>query len=236
MPTPSHVYQFSSLSSREAHILDLMIFTSLRGRIAIVGTAAVTFALLLAGCSGSPVASPVPRQTAASLPASEADDLWNFYVGDDSFAERPQVVRVRYVSPAESAQVRVDCLLEQGFPDAHVTDDGGSTGGVIPEAQEEAFGVASYVCALRYPMDPAYSEPLTVDQLSELYDYYVGTLTPCIESRNIPVSEPPSRTAFIDNYQHDPWTPYLDTVGAVDQQMNGIFSECPQWPSGFYGY
>lgn len=123
-----------------------------------------------------------------------------------------------------------------GFPDVSVTPDGGLTSGVVPTAQGEAFAVARYVCSVQYAIDPKYSQPLTDTDLGKLYDYYLSTLIPCIEANGFEIPDPPSRATFIDTYLDTAWNPYAQIDGFSQAQWDKLNQDCPQWPSGFYGF
>lgn len=116
--------------------------------------------------------------------------------------------------------------------------DGGITTGNLPPAQEESFNLAMFTCMAQYPLDPKYSATLTDDRLGVLYEYYVKTLTPCLEAQGYSVTPAPSKSTFIDTYYDKTWTPYVDLNNAfvgTQAEWDRINGACPQWPENFFG-
>lgn len=146
-------------------------------------------------------------------------------------AELPDVTIVRKVTPDESARVVATCLTDLGFP-AEPQADGGIKHSEINAAQEEAMFVAMYECRSRYPTDPVYLQPLTDSQTESLYRYFVGTLTECVESFGVAVSETPSLTRFAETLgTPDMWSPYQFVDGSAEARTDDILRQCPQLPA-----
>jgi hypothetical protein len=196
----------------------------------------------LTGCStAAPHAQP-PKLAAMSstekdrLNAVHLNESWTELVSQFPNAEKPNPVptRVRYVTLDDWPQANASCLTDQGFA-ATVSPDGGVGTHVAP-GQEEASALATYVCDVEYPIDPKFNEPLVKSQLAYLYSYYVSELTPCLQKAGFSVPDAPSLQTFEDTYNSsNPWAPYAEVKVSGDK-MTRINKECPQTPTGLYGY
>lgn len=145
-------------------------------------------------------------------------------------AELPQVEIVRLVTAEEWPKIVATCTTEAGFR-AEASADGGVSMEVEDPAQEEAMWVANYVCKAQYPIDPKYQEPLDQAQIDWVYRYYVDELSPCIESYNFPVDDPPSETVFRQNLGSDrSWHPYDHVTHVGDELLTELLTTCPQEP------
>lgn len=70
-------------------------------------------------------------------------------------------------------------------------------------------------------------------RLTALYEYYVTTLTPCLEGRGHEVSEPPPLDEFLDQFETDPWVPFAEAADETAGDPEAWFlleSSCPQTP------
>ncbi|TDD65397.1 hypothetical protein E1262_25300 [Jiangella aurantiaca] len=157
--------------------------------------------------------------------ADEAESL--------GIADPPEVDPIRFIRIDEYGPTLADCITDEGFP-AEAEGASGIAFGEIPQAQAEAFALAQYTCAARYPVHPRYSRPFTDEQLSALYDYFVNDLVPCLEREGFGTANPPSRETFIATYS-DPeraWVPYaeLDVIGQAGgpEGEAAINETCPQ--------
>jgi hypothetical protein len=191
--------------------------------------------------STTPTATPTPTSSTTVGPTTdeeELDALWTMYV-ERQFPDetRPDVQLIRYTSPRELAALKVECLNSAGFPDVTLTPDNAIAYGPVPPEQELAFGLASYTCAAQYLVDPIYRVPLSAEQLGELYDYYLSGLIPCLADRGYPTTDVPSKGTFVANYASEGWNPYQQSAPLMAQdEWTRVNQECPQWPSGFYGF
>jgi hypothetical protein len=199
----------------------------------------VTLTLALSSCAAAPLGLSDETPSPAHTPLSEQqqrDKLWHELTREYPEAKQPEVEFVRHLQQDEWATVQSGCMAEQGFPDVKPTPDGGLSFGDVPDSQGEAFWTSRYICFLKFPLDPKYSGPLTEDRLKVLYDYYVSSLIPCLEAEGYAISDPPSKSVFIDQYQEASWSPYLDAMNPSSQQeWYRINAACPQWPVDFYG-
>jgi hypothetical protein len=190
----------------------------------------------VAGCT----VSSTPEEDRFGVPemsAEEADRLVDIQLESrraDLLSRFPDAViqdvdRIRFVTPEEWPQAIADCLTEQGF-EASVSRDGGVETSYTAE-QEEPTELARYGCNAKYPVHPKYSQPLNEAQLKYLYDYYVNTLTACLEAEDISVSEAPSFSSFLDADESERWFPYR----SIDRYSPELEEKCPQSPSGLHG-
>ena len=213
----------------------------------IVFRAAVSVvALTLAGCAavGSPgTVEPTPQSSAAAPVSSgseqdQLDGYWGFVTSQFPNAVRPEVARIRFVTPEEWPQTQADCLHESGFPDVVVLPDGGIEPEGLTDAQMESYLMARYTCTAMYPIDPKFTAPLTPEQIGAVYDYYLDDLIPCLEAEGYAVPEPPSRALFLDTYLTDQWQPYTEVFTGANVSQDEFYrvsQKCPQWPSDLYG-
>ncbi|MEP6478088.1 MAG: hypothetical protein ABJB03_01750 [Rhodoglobus sp.] len=163
---------------------------------------------------------------------------WDLVLEHYPDAARPDVTLVRHVSLDERGAVIVDCLSEQGFP-------GGTAGPLgtyqiqdIPLEQDEAFMIATYVCDMKYPLDPKYEQPLTDSQLIALYAYLRDSLAPCLIALGFDIPPRPSEQTFVDTYRETGgWPIYEGVASAVsdEAEWNAVNQQCPQVPPDLYG-
>lgn len=151
-------------------------------------------------------------------------------------ADVPEVDRVRFVDLNEHPQAMADCLTSEGFV-SEADVEAGSYSVSAPAGQEISLAVATYVCSLRYPINPRSTMPLNDDQIRFLYEYYVQVATPCLAEEGYDVPPPPSLQTFIGSYEQGVWQPYALVVEAAtsDEEWQRINRLCPQTPSGLYG-
>ncbi|MCS5729576.1 hypothetical protein N1031_07365 [Herbiconiux moechotypicola] len=139
----------------------------------------------------------------------------------------PDVEVVRYIAEDEYGQVRAQCLTDAGFPTT-AGDDGG-LGGSFTRDRAQEHALANYVCAAKFPLDPKYQVPLTADQVSVLYDYFVDALIPCLVDHGHMIGEPPTREGFFRDFAEGrQWTPYLDL--GRDAALSELEKACPSVP------
>ena len=203
--------------------------------------AIVALAAVLTGCTTIPSSTP-DTPTSSSASAEDANARLAFDQGvklDALLAQYPQAVipdakLVRTVTLEEWPTTMAQCLTDQGFPST-VVDGGVSSTNIV--GQEEAKEVARYVCNVEYALDPKFNQPLTASQLDQLYEYYTGDLTNCLEANGQEVAAPPSRQLFGEAFNTiDSWSPYLSVAGSVSaDEWTELNKACPQVPEGLYG-
>lgn len=214
------------------------------GRIRSVGSAvlrlltAVMIGLVLTGCTAgeSVETSPDISAEAETLVSAANDQRWDALAARYPEVVRPQVKIERLISLEEWAEVQAACLMDLGF-EVSTTGDGGIVSDTVPPDQAEPYAVAQYRCEARYPVDPRFVAPLTRDEVGELYDYWTGELTACLESSGQFVEPAPSRAKFVDEYLDagPTWSPYSAVRESAGQTWQEINEECPQVPIGFRG-
>ncbi len=184
----------------------------------------VVLLLLVSGCASQPPAvdTGIDPLLAESLEAS-----WTEFSARYPDVSRPDVEVVRIMDAQARPAQLVDCLHEEGFPEAALDPDGGIA---YEGSQLPAYDLAMYVCGARYPIDPKYLQPLTDEQLGALYDYYANELVPCIEAEGYSAPEAPTRQYFIEHYDEGAWLVYSDVSDATSSEaewyrMNDV---CPQ--------
>ncbi len=131
---------------------------------------------------------------------------------------------VRYVTPEEQFDLMTDCLEQEGFPPIR---EGGEISYIPGEDQMMAFAVATYVCVGRYPIDFAYTQPLTDDQWARVYEHQVEVTVPCIRELGYEVSDPPTLQTYLDTGPESRWNP----VREVEQQVTEDALSTGRWGS-----
>lgn len=86
-----------------------------------------------------------------------------------------------------------------GLPAVSDGDTGTYVEPGVPESQEEALDLASYVCGAQYPLDPVFAQDWTQDQLRLAYDYWDQYCIPCMEAHGYTISraDQPSRETYV---------------------------------------
>ncbi|MGA7096543.1 MAG: hypothetical protein WB245_03140 [Acidimicrobiia bacterium] len=145
---------------------------------------------------------------------------------------------VRFIHPDEWTLVRSQCMIDKGWP-VTTTPDGGISYTHIGEDQQPEMQADDELCGRMFPVDPKYRQPLTVEQLTFLYDWFVNESIPCLEAEGYTNFDPPSLDVFIDTYDTEGWSPYRDLN--TDQLGPGAWyalqEACPQGPpvDGLFG-
>lgn len=204
-------------------------------RLALAALALV----LLAGCT-TPVADEPVTGTMEQRMKLIADQAWDDVLSMHPDAERPEYRVERMITMDEWGAVIAGCMNDLGFTSVKDSGDGGILSGDMNPAQSESYDVGMYDCQARYPLDPKYSEPLTDDQLSLIYDYNVNELTPCAEALGYEIGPAPSRQQFIESYETDPWIPLADIIQNIAATGDGgdiekLLEACPDVPPNLYG-
>ncbi|MFK4729751.1 hypothetical protein ROT00_08710 [Agromyces mediolanus] len=111
----------------------------------------------------------------------------------------------------EVASARVECLLDRGWD---VKLEGTAIVGSIPTEQMAAYQADDLECLEEAGIDP--EAPLTDGQYDAIYDWYIE-IEECLADAGFPVPERPSRVAFEESYDADPWIPW-SVVPELDAQ------------------
>ena len=143
-------------------------------------------------------------------------------------AEPPQVDLVRVVSAADWATTQVQCVREEGFPDATLTSDGEGIELALQGDQQDAYALAMYTCAAKYPRDPAQDESrMTRDQKLIVYEYLTSTLVDCLAEHGYRVGDVPTEETFLASWDTGPWHPYEVLVAADGPPTEEVSLACP---------
>jgi hypothetical protein len=148
-------------------------------------------------------------------------------------ADPPEVELVRFIEPTEWVMAQIDCLMAGGFAVAVTSDGSGIDVSQVPASMTErggSFMLAQYICEAQFSVVPGDQAGLGPNQLSALYDLYLGVQVPCLEAHGIAVSSPPSRQVFIDTYgTDDMWIPYASVSHTIaDADWLALNTACPQ--------
>lgn len=200
-------------------------------------------ALLLSSCNGIEGATEGSSTPPGGLVPYDAltekliNDSWLGVQSSYPDAERPEVRLERYVT-LDSAPAALDgCMELEGFPDVEVRADGALDSGPLPAAQRQAHAVSMWKCMAQYPYEPRFNQALTDDQIKNIYEYYTGDLTACLEAKGYSVSSPPSETTFVEGYYTAPklWSPYDEIAVASDSNLADLYGGCPSLPGDLFG-
>ena len=138
------------------------------------------------------------------------------------------------------AQAR--CLQDAGFP--AVSDGVGGTyfDPGVPESQDEALGLASFICGAKYPVDPVYSQDWSSEQVALVYDYWDQYYIPCMEAHGHPIgrNDQPSRESFVASFgtpDRISWWPNMASQALEPQDRQSLAATCPEFPpdAAMYG-
>ena len=147
-------------------------------------------------------------------------------------ADPPDVALVRWTRLEETGSAIASCLTQQGFP-ASVTADGF---GVmqrdrVPDDQQSALTLATYICEAQYTRDPRYGLPFTAEQRGLLYDYLVEFYVPCVRRLGYAVGDQPSKQVYVASEPLDAWNPAADVPWPTDRnEQDRLLVTCPQYP------
>lgn len=144
----------------------------------------------------------------------------------------PEVTPVRWVRPEELPALSDACLTAQGFPK---NADGAMD---TPADRMDEFWLAVYVCTLRYPVLPKYTQPEGEPQKRAAYTWTVEYLVPCLAANGYALTTPvPSEAAFVDSWGTErAFFPYEELnartaeFGISNATMARLERECPQMP------
>jgi hypothetical protein len=147
---------------------------------------------------------------------------------------------VRYIGPDEYGRVHAQCFRDHGI-DAEETFGGGISFERVPDdlpGRERLLQEAEYRCMVMYPVHPRYRQPLTPAQIRVIYDYYIGSLVPCLRRRGYQVEDPPEWETFLARFgTSQDWTPYQFLTQPSMEEWQAINEACPRFPrtSAIYG-
>lgn len=178
----------------------------------LVGAAATVVAVALTGCSGEDPPSEAPPESSAA-----GDVAVDSPIGPGNQTDDKSINMVR-------------CLTERGW-DVEVTAEGWGTGPAgIPNEQYDQYGADRAECESQFGYDQP--SPPSLDQAAaeEQYDLLL-VVAACIRDLGHPVSEPPSRQAYVEAAMENPvavWHPYDDVFNSGDfNAIQQVERECP---------
>lgn len=171
-------------------------------------------ALLVAGCgeTNSPSPSPTDTQTAEQDQWDQGEAAREQLAEVYGVTDPPEVEMIRKVSLGESEQIMAECMGESGWV-ATIHEDGTREYGPFTPEQEQAFGLASYVCMMQYPLEEKYAKPLTQAQHELVYAHLQSEWIPCMAELGITLPELPTLESYLAE-------PYQDWHGNFSDQIN----------------
>ena len=192
-------------------------------------------ALLMAGCSTGTVSTPASTgepsaESGQGVPkAAQTDEnqsMLDRIARDFGLGEVPEVPVVRVTTPEDRDGLIRGCMAEQGFaPDA----EGNYT---YPQAQDRAFGMATYTCWARYPLHQRYwGGAPSQDQREKLYRYWVDVRMPCLRRLGYTIPDPPTMEAWLGGQE---WAPHYFAVPKNRADEEEVERLCPATPPGYY--
>jgi hypothetical protein len=163
------------------------------------------------------------------------DNAWRNVVSIHPDAIRPEVDRVRLIHQTDWTTIIPDCLAEMGH---HVEPDANGSWSVQGGPGSEPYFLAFYTCDAMYPVHPKYNAPMTDAKITQLYDYFLNSLKPCLEREGYTVPPAPSLQRFQETYRTDGgWLIYAGVADAAIsmEELARINRVCPQVPENFIG-
>ena len=192
-------------------------------RIAAVLTIII---VVVSGC-GAPAREPVVTSavpTDIDIAAKRAAELAGYakFLGLD---DPPEVTPVKYVTlETQDAHVNA-CMSEQGFE----PDSEGMYG--APTGQMTVLNTTLYVCAASYPLEDKYERPYSIEQKRIIYDYFVGSLVPCLTEHGFTPPEAPSFETFLATAgTAEEYLPFRVLAAADAATFERVSAECPLMP------
>jgi hypothetical protein len=189
--------------------------------------------VLLVGCSAATDgldAGPIAIRPPSPSSTTELNDESNPADTSSTLSVEP----IRTIHPDEWTAVIASCLRDRGV-NVYIKQDGGLNFQQVPAEQQPSAQQALAECQGLYPVDEKYRGLLAPEQLSKLYEYYVGVLIPCLESRGYPGFDPPSKNSFSESYgTEDGWSPYMnvpDLDFLTQSELFDLMSSCPETPA-----
>ncbi|MCD1570799.1 hypothetical protein [Agromyces mediolanus] len=191
----------------------------------VVAAVIASTAVLLAACSGQ--ASPPDER---SDPSSAAD------YGYLSEVDSEGLLGGRTVSQVLS-QAMYDCMVDAGWVNLTVADDG-SMSGEVPAAQSEQYDTDFAECQAQ--VDRNYPIPeMTDSAIRERYAREVEARD-CLIAQGYSVSEPPSEQVWVETFTSDPaslWLPYFEVFTQAQlsaSEEKQLKRACPDPGDRFY--
>ena len=197
---------------------------------------ALCCALALSSCSSSAPVVPLTGAERIQRLDQVFDRYWTRIADRYPDAVRPDVAILQIQAAGNLAALLRACLRRQGATGVSVSSDGtigvDRSATLSTSAQLENQDIALYTCSVEYPRRDVYDSFLSDSQIGGLWDYYVGSLQPCLTLSGHEVSQAPTRARFIASYYDDtPWNPYRGISYASPRSGDrDILKRCPANP------
>ncbi|HEX6329387.1 MAG TPA: hypothetical protein VFZ72_22675 [Jiangellaceae bacterium] len=146
---------------------------------------------------------------------------------------------VAYCTPYSMSRTYTRCLAEQGFHWQAISSDEPDDWN-IPDTDRPAAAEALYRCRVMHPYHPGFDQDDTPERLHRLYDYYVGTLCPCLERLGHNPGPIPTYEYFeAHRGRRTEWSPYAliewrlggGAYTSEDRQtLEDLYEQCPPVP------
>ena len=190
---------------------------------------AVTAALVLAGFSAAPPASPVPPDLRAAIRADIFDGRWEYSTRNFTGEQRPRIADSRTVLDEDWSRVVAGCLDGRGFNVE--LSGGGFTYLGSTELAPADYAIAHYSCSVSTVPFSTIQAKLGPDQLDALYAYWTGVVSPCLNVAGQAVPSAPGRDAFRSSASAR-WDPFEGVRNRVSTADVAYFeARCPPLPT-----
>ena len=189
----------------------------------------VVVAVCVGACSEQPPApaSPTSAPVLDNATRAAVDDRLAEIAQSIGLVDPPEIEPIRIVSTTDWPTTQVDCLSQAGF-DVALTADATGIESDVAESQQDAFRLATYTCAAKYPIDPAQDESrLSDEQKLVAYDYLTVTLVECLSKEGFAVTDIPTPETFLATWDSARWNPYFQLTGATEELMTTCLPNPP---------
>lgn len=207
----------------------------LRYPFAVLGIVAVVaialgLGIAFAGQSGSSHARPMEAAERDARRMAFLDEEWADVAANYPEALRPDIAIGRTVDDRGRREAIVDCLVGSGIA---ATVSGSEVVYSSSAGQTQLEVAVSFAnCSATFPTIQRMTEDLDTRQLGALWDYYTGSLRPCLAASGYATWRPPDRVDFVAPDGHHTWNPYfpLRDVRLMPAKLDRLDRRCPAVP------